>query len=204
MRNVRYYPLLVTLLFSTCLVVSAQTRTNVEIKRINAYSKRVDSGFQDEKKPHLVFADVSQSAKPKWRKFVSSAALEKFREGTETYTIANNWMKNGKVVLTIFTLFSESGDWAKYVHSYFRHNGTLAKVETDYRTFHGDFHYSEKLYFDERGKLLAKDKVFKDLETKKIIVPDKGDLEDNSPMMNSTDYYKSTNRLPYAHLLAGK
>ena len=204
MRNFRYHLLLVTLLFSTCLVTSAQTRTSVVIKQINACSKKVDSAIQDEKKPHLVFADVSQNAKPEWRKFVSIAALEKFREGTETYTIAYNWMKNGKVVLTMFTLFSESGDWAKYVSSYFRRNGTLAKVETDYRTFHGKFQYSEKLFFDERGKLLAKEKVFKDLEAKKVIVPDKDDLEDNSPMMSSTDYYMSTNKLPCARLRAGK
>ena len=198
MRNVRYCLLL---LLSTCLIVSAQTRANVEIKRINAYCKKIDSDLKDKNGHELVFAEVSRNAKPKWRKFVSAAALEKFREDTETNKIANSWMRNGKLVLTIFTLFSESGDWAKYVHSYFRHNGTLAKVETDYRTFHGNFHYSEKLYFDERGELLAKDKEFSDLETKKIIIPDKDSLEDNSPMMNSTDYYKSTSKLPYAHLL---
>jgi len=204
MPNTRFCFLLLSFLLLNCLVVTAQIRKNDEIKRIDLYCEKLDAHSKANVKPHLVFADVSQNAKPKWRKFTSVSALEKFRETTETFTIANNWMKNGKIVLTVFTLFSESGDWAKYVRSYFRPDGSLAKVETDYRTFHGDFRYEERLYFDAHGSLLAKHTGFKDLDMKKIAMPGKSYLKDNSPMMNAADYYKSTSNLPYAHLLGKK
>ncbi len=179
MRNAGLCILLHTFVLSSHLLVSGQTAKNSEIARIDRYSKTVDDFVKTKEKPHLIFADVSHNAKPKWRKFASTRALEKFRETTETYTIANNWLQNGKIVLSVFTLFSESGDWAKYVYSHFRRDGTLAKVESKYSTFYGDFVYLEKLYFDERGKRLAKNVEFKDLDMKPK-VPDKGYLNDNA------------------------
>ncbi|MDQ3491367.1 MAG: hypothetical protein M3449_09940 [Acidobacteriota bacterium] len=200
MRNVGLYFLLFIIVFSTSFLVSGQGRESTEIKRIDAYSKSVDAFVKKNEKPHLIFADISRNAKPKWRKFASTDSLEKFRESTETYIIANNWLQNGKIVLSVFTLFSESGDWAKYVYSYFRQDGTLAKAETDYRTFYGDFVYLENSYFGAKGKLLAKTAEFKDLD-RKPKMPDKDDLKENAHIMNAVDYYKSAGKLPYAHLV---
>jgi hypothetical protein len=127
--------------------------------------------------------------------------LEKFRESTETYTIAYNWLRNRRVIYTSFTIFSPSGDWAKYVYSYFREDGTLAKVEVDYRTFQGDLIILQNLYFDRAGKILKKTTKFKDLSTRKLKNPSKEYLRENSALLNEVDYYRKNSLLPYAGLL---
>lgn len=102
----------ITLLFG--FSAFAQKAKRIEIKKIDVYCKIVDASVKRNKSPHLVFADISQTDKPKWRKFASEKTLEKFRENAETYTITYSWQKNGKVVMSNFTLFSGSGDWVQY------------------------------------------------------------------------------------------
>lgn len=184
----------------------AQTNKKAEIKRIDLYVKTVNK-FVKNKKPHLIFADTSdyeQDSQPKWQKFNSENALEKFRETSETYTIAYNWLQNGKIVQSNFTLFSPSGDWAHYVFHYFRADGTLAKIESDYRTFMGDFIILENLYFNKNGKIIRKTVAYKDLRTGKPKQPSKDDLQGDLPLINETDYYKKTSKLPFANLLRKK
>jgi hypothetical protein len=200
------FGLLAVLIAIFSLFVSAQTNKKAEIKRIDAYVKTVDAFVKKNKSPHLVFADVSDyetDSKAKWRKFSSEKALEKFRETTETYTIAYNWKRNGKIIRSSFTLFSPSGDWAKYVHFYFREDGTLAKSETEMRTFVGDFAAQRDFYFDRKGRLLKKTIEYKDLDGKpKQVAED--DLQNNLFFLGKENYYKKTSRLPFASLLKRK
>lgn len=174
------------------------------IKEIDAYCKTVDSIRDKRKSPELVFADTAaqEDTKAKWRRFASEKALEKFREKSETYTIAYNWRNNGKIVASNFTLFSGSGDWVKYVYQYFRPDGTLARAETEYRTFMGDFIVIRRHYFNTAGKQIGSSVKFLDLNTHKPKKPEDGSVMGDDP--KEVDYYKTTSKLPFAHLLKGK
>ena len=187
------------LLFSS--FVFSQTSKKSEIKKIDAYCKLVDSFVKKHKRPQMIFADISQTEKEKWRKFASEKVLEKFRKNTETYSIAYNWQRNGKIIQSNFTFFSESGDWAQYVDHYFRTNGTLAKVESDTRTFEGELSVLQDLYFDSKGKLLRKTVQYRELATNKPKKPSKEFLESNGDFVSGVGYFKKTSKLPFAILL---
>ena len=184
-------------------IVNAQTRKNPEIARIDAYAKSVDASVQKHKNPHLVFADTStyDQAKPRWQKFASARILEKFREKNEIYNSANNWIKNNKIVLSVITLSSPSGDWAKYLYLYFRDDGTLAKSNSELRTFYGDFVAQQDFYFDRNGAILKKTLKFYDLRTHKPKHLEDPYLSDNTAFINEDNYYVNTRKLPFAGLL---
>lgn len=204
MKNYRALTILFLLFAFQTAIVSAQTNKKAAIKSIDAYCKTVDSFVKRNKKPQLIFADISDyndDSKTKWRKFASEKSLDNFREKTETYTIAFNWQKNGKLIHSNFTLFSPSGDWSQYVYHYFRTDGTLAKVESEMRTFQGDLIVLQSLYFDSKGKLLRKTIQFKDLMTKKPKKATKEFLANNGDFVSGVDYFKKTTKLPFAHLL---
>ena len=182
----------------TSLFVLGQTIKKNEIKRIDAYAKTVDAFVKRYKGPHLIFADVSHDGDPRWEKFASEKALEKFRENSETYSIAYNWQKNQRILKSNFTLFSESGDWAQYVDYYFREDGTLARGESELRTFNGDYIVIRRHYFHRNGKLIHRSIKYLDLDTRKPKKPSDY-LGDNSPW--NVDYFKKTSKLPFAHLI---
>lgn len=178
----------------------AQSGKTADVKSIDAYCKTVDAVRKKRKTPELVFADIAEmdSDKGKWRKFASEKALEKFRETTETYSIAYNWRSGGRIVASNFTLFSGSGDWVKYVYHVFRDDGTLARVDTDFRTFNGDFKVIRRRYFDRDGKQISRSAQFLDLKTGKPKNAGSGVMGDDP---SDVDYYKKTSELPFAHLL---
>jgi hypothetical protein len=198
MKNRRFFFFVIFAL--SILPVAAQTSKNAELKRINAYVKTLDT-FVKNRKPHVIVADTSdynEGSAPKWQKFASEKALEKFRdEERETYGIAYNWLKNGRLVQSNFTLFSPSGDWAQYDYHYFRANGTIAKIASELRTFYGDLIVLRDFYFDGQGRLLRQTIRYRDLNTKKPVKkPNDGDFQ-------STDVtvYKTVRRLPFARLI---
>lgn len=181
----------------------AQAAKQAEIKKIDAYAKALDNYAKRNKNSNLVFADVSDydQEQPKWRKFASSKEFEKFRATTEVYEIANVWRRNGKYLLSVFTLSSPSGDWAKYVSMYFRPDGALAKSESELRTFYGDFIVRQNFYFNSRGRLLRQTKAYFDLATGKPKKPKDGDLGAQSGLVAENNYFLTTRKLPFAHLL---
>ena len=178
-----------------------QSGNTISIKQIEAYAKSIDQMTKRRKEPDLVIADVSDydTEKPEWRKFKSTKELEAFREKTETYTVAYNWRTNSKIVSSVFTVFSPSGDWAQYVTHYFRPDGSAAKVNTEMRTFNGDYIIIREYYFDSRGKLLKKTAKYLDLTTKKPKKPTAEMLDENSDFFKA-DYYKKVSVLPYYSL----
>jgi len=181
------------------LPISGQTNKKAEIKRIETYVKSVEASTKRSKKPHLIFADISDyndDAKQKWRKFASVKALEKFRERNEAYTIVYNWRKNGKIVQSNFTLFSPSGDWAQYDFHYFRANGTIAKIASELRTFVGDLIVLRDLYFNENGKLIRQRTRYRDLRSEKPVRKPK-----DQDYKTDVEIYKTVRRLPFAKLV---
>ncbi len=201
-KRVIFFVLVVAL---AVLPIMAQKGKNAEIKRIDAYVKTLDALVKKAKAPHLIFADTSdynEGGKPKWQKFANEKALEKFRtETSETYTIAFNWLQRGRIVKSNFTLFSPSGDWTQYVFHNFRADGSLAHAQTEMRTFNGDLIIIQNFYHDRAGRLLKKTVKYRDLITDKPIKPTREFLKNNADWLNDTEYYKKTNRLPFANLL---
>ena len=191
--------------FFICTATSlfAQTKPTEDVKNIDAYCKTIDALTSRNKAP-LIFADTSDytdaNAKEKWQKFASEKALEKFRETTETYNIAYNWQKNGRIAASNFTGFSPSGDWTMYIFHCFRDNGSLARVKMELRTFYGDYIVTQLRYFERSGKLLRKAVKYQDLITRK---PKKPSSQFDSSFSDA-DVFKKTSKLPFAHLLNKK
>jgi hypothetical protein len=199
MRKLGWLTLLVAALAPG--IVLAQK--NQAVKDIDAYCKNIDAAVKKRKEPDRVFADTASetSKHERWKSFASTKALEKFRKRQEVYTTAYNWLSSGKIVGSNFTLSSPSGDWAKYVYHWFRADGTLAREESEYRTFMGDFIVIRRRYFDTKGRHLKSSVRFLDLTTGKPKDAGEGVMGDDP---KEVDYYKKTSELPFAGLLKKK
>jgi hypothetical protein len=198
---------LISLIFLVGILITSNTfgQNSVStVKQIDAFAKTIDARTKGAKASKLIFADVSDyesNAAAKWQRFASEKALQRHRDKTEAYTIAYVWLDGGKVVSTNFTMFSPSGDWAKYVYSYFRPDGTLARVETDFRTFNGDFKVVSRRYFDAAGKQVGSSAKTLDLTTGKPKKAPDGVMGDDP---KEIDYFMTASKLPFARLLATK
>lgn len=195
--------LLAAIVFGSQATVFSQSGKG-EVKNIDAYCKTIDALTKRAKKPDLIFADTSdytdQNSTPKWQRFASEKALEKFRDKTETYSIGFNWRKDGKIVASNFTNFSPSGDWAMYIFHCFRADGTLARVRSELRTFNGDYIVTQTRYFNVRGKQISKTVKYQDLTTHKLKKP----TSDFDSSFSDEDIFKTTAKLPFAKLITKK
>lgn len=206
MLKIKTVTLTLTVVFLMTIAMSAsgQKASRAEIKQIDEYTRSIDKITKGRQEPDLIFADTAQDEeKPKWQRFSSTKDLDKFRETTETYTVAYNWRAKRKIVASNFTLFSASGDWAKYIDHYFRSDGSLSKVRSELRTFYGDYIVIEDIYFNSRGRLLKRTVKYLDLTTKKPKKPTSDFFSDNTTA-SEADYFKRTDLLPFAKLLITK
>lgn len=195
----------IAVLLLSAAITFPQSKGTATVKQIDTYVRSIDALMKSQKEPSLVIADVSdyETDEPKWQTFKSSKELEAFREKTETYTIANNWRSKGRLVSSLFTMFSPSGDWATYVTHYFRADGSAAKVNTEMRTFNGEYIIVRDFYFDSRGKLLKKSSKYLDITTKKPKKPT-AEMQDENSDFYKADYYKSVSALPFYSLTRSK
>ncbi len=204
MRSIAFAVGLAVLSFtSMAFDVSAQAKISHAVKKIDAYSKTVDTIREKAKMPSSIFADTANDNGDAeiWQRFTSESALEARRTANEVYTIAYNWLDRGRVIASNFTLSSPSGDWVKYNFHYFRPDGTLALVKSDYRTFMGDVRVLRRRYFDTSGKQISQTHKILDLKTQKPKRAPGGVIGDDP---DEVDYYLTTARLPFAELLKGK
>ncbi len=197
MKKIYLFPLLIMAICHSAVL--AQKAVPAAVRTIDTYCKGVDAIKKKRRSPDLIYADVSDytvKEEEEWRKFSSEKALDKFRETTETYSIAYNWQNAGRIVASTFTLSSPSGDWVEYVHHYFRPKGSLARVEVELRTFNGDYLINQVFYFDDKGKQVHKTVRYRDLQTKK---PKKAVPEMIAPgaLFGPKNYYMNTSELPF-------
>ena len=89
----------------------------------------------------------------------------------------------------------------KYVYSYFRPDGSLARVETDYRTFNGDFRVVRRLYFDSAHKEISRSAKILDLQSGRPKKAPDGVMGDDP---DEVDYYLTASKLPFFHLINKK
>ena len=190
------------LLLTVFGLVSAQGKKTAEIRRIDALARTVDRIAKNDHK-NIIVADTAEfdQEKANWKLFESEKALDKFRENTETYTVAFNWLRNGRLAASNFTLFSPSGDWTKYVFHYFRPDGSLALAKSELRTFFGEYIVREERYFDKRGRLIKRTIRYFDLTTEKPKKPTK-EMRDDNPSLYKVDYYLNVKKLPFVALLS--
>jgi hypothetical protein len=183
--------------------ISAQGQAPPEVLSIDAYVKTIASIRNKTKGPGLIFGDTAgtESDTEKWRKFPSKKALEAFSSSNEVYNVAFNWLSGGKIVQSSFTLSSPSGDSAKYNDHFFRDDGSLAMIESDYRTFLGNFRVVRRRYFDKAGKQIHMTTKFLDIKTNKRKKHADGVMGDDP---DRVDYFLTTAKLPFASLLKGK
>jgi hypothetical protein len=199
MRLICAAPAALLLILGFSLSPAAQS-TASQIKAINSYCKQIDAIQERRKSPELVYANIADvnSSKDKWRKFASEKALEKFREKSEAYDIAYNWRSGGKLIASNFTHSSPSGDWVNYVNHCFRKDGTVARVETDYRTFNGDWKIISTRYFNSAGRQISSSIKYLDLQSGKPKDASDGVMGDAE---SRAAYYRSVRKLPFATLL---
>lgn len=195
----------VAVLFALAINAFPQAKSTATVKQIDAYVRTIDGLAKRQTQPDFIVADVSdyEIDKPKWQVFKTEKELEKFREKTETYTIANNWRSKGNLVLSIFTTFSPSGDWAQYITHYFRPDGSAAKVTSELRTFYGHYIVIREVYLDMQGKSLKKSTKYLDLTTQKPKKPN-ADLLGDNPVLSENVFYKKVSRLPFYSLTKSK
>ena len=192
MKKPAFFAVLCCLL--SAVFVSAQQPA--ELKRIDADARRIDAFAKKNPRAKLVFADASTDEKPRWRRFPSEAALEKYRETQETYTIALVWRRRQSVAHAVFTRFSQSGDWAQYDSYYFRPDGSLAKLNSELRTFNGNVVIVRDFYFDRRGRRIGRRVSYRDLSTNRPVPKPDGEF-----LENEIETYRRTKNLPFARLL---
>jgi uncharacterized protein (DUF2141 family) len=194
--------LLVLIAVGLAVVANAQNSKAAQIRAIDKYCSSIDAEKKRGKSPELVFADTKDynAERSMWRKFASAKQLEKFRETNESYTVAFVWRKAGKVAVTNFADFSPSGDWAEYRNSYYRADGTLARAETEFRTFQGDYIFIHRRYYDSRGRVLKSTSKSLDLRTRK---PKKltADFAIEDRGWNRANVHMTTAKLPFAKLI---
>lgn len=173
-----------------------------KVVQIDAYCDPLDVRASAHSVPERIFANTADDygRNSKWREFQSVEELEKFREESETFFIAYNWFTESRLTLTSFTVFSGSGDWAKYVSSCYRENGTLARVSIDYRTFYGHFRMDRSVYFAPKGVELYETKEFRRLDSEELFQPDQETLDENSSLA-SKDFFMTVKNIPYSKLL---
>jgi hypothetical protein len=173
-------------------------QTDKLVKPIEAYAKSIEDFVVSEKQPHLIFAEVSDYNKADdaiWKKYASEEEFEKAREDKESFTIAYIWRKGGDIVAANFTYTSPSGDWAQFVFSVYRKDGSLAKVNRELRTFMGEIIVNRIHIYDKEGKLLKATKNFRELSTQKPI-PEPGSFADVD-----ADIHMKTSDLPFTKMI---
>ena len=200
MRKINFVLLRPFILLLFVSFVFAQPGSLVTSTQIDAYAKKVGRYTDHSRKVAIAFADVSPygSSDESWKKIGSWDDLDNYTTDHDAYGLALVWKQNGKVTATNFTYTSPSGDWNDYVNHYFRPDGTLALVTSEFRTFANTCVAKQRFYFDRKGKQIKNTVSYSDLETGRRKAPC---VSDESLKFT---YYQSVTKLPFSGLLNGK
>lgn len=165
------------------------------VAKIDALVKKIDKKSQIG--PIRLFADTCHICqdliRPVWVEFWSDSA----RDLTQPLSQAQVYRDDSShAIVAHFAFASESGDWVHYITMYYRPNGTLAKIEAELNTFHGDVIVQRWRYFDEHTKVIDQKTTYYEMHSHKPITK-RTPAFDDEPV---TYYAKSTD-LPFSSLL---
>jgi hypothetical protein len=145
----------------------------------------------------------------KWRVFKTSK--KRYDEGWGGNSdIADAYFMGTTLVYVAASYANESGDWKSYLHYYFRPDGGVEKIQSDYREFRGS---SEQLsdsaevvqllqsrYYDAKGNCIKKvGPDCRDLKTGKKL-KDARNL-DGPEKDRKTPFYTNAVKFPFHRLL---
>jgi hypothetical protein len=170
-------------------------RVAQEVAAVRSYAGSVDLYASRHARSVRVFASNADSeSEGVWRELKSRGEKSQVSDANESASV---WLKDGRVVLTRFTLQSFSGDWVHYVDHYFREDGTLAKIEARLNTFYGRVSAVREKFYGKRGELLQASEHIYRLGTKRKVRPGGAGEFLDQPI----PVYKTTQELPFQHLL---
>jgi hypothetical protein len=173
--------------------VAGPARRN-ELAAAKAYCAQLDVFVDAHRLAALRLAEArpsGSSAAPVWKVFASDDE----REQADADSLANVWVRNGRVAVVALTLQSSSRDWVLFVTYYFRPDGTLAKVDSTLNTFYGDLSVECVWLYDRNGKTLDFRSAFYDLHTRKRVRPNRDFIDRVVPR------YETVRRLPFWRLV---
>ena len=184
-------PLLGLLLVSS--PVLART-TRVEVQLIDRYCKEVDryvrahpSAFVNVRQG----SGVNNAGNGKWRRWPKARSAE----AVDSNGDARLWRRNGKIIFVTFLFQSGSRDWALYVNNYYRPDGTIAKIDSELRTFYGDVSVERDWLYRPDGSLVSFDaRCFK------LSGHEPAQIDDNF-IDKSVPLYQTVAHLPFQRLL---
>ncbi len=189
----KFAPLLILCL---CLADSTaglgyQGQSSVEVSAIDTYAKKIDLFIKRNKNRQRIFANVSNDNADRWREFKNESERDKLNDEKNLSETALVWSKSRKVMGANFTFQSGSGDWVQYVMYYFRDDGSLAKIQAQLNTFHGNIGVARDKYYSRSGRLLSTKTRYLDLESQKPIRHRPDFMDQEIPL------YQSVRRLPF-------
>ncbi len=195
-------------LFSYGSVIGADSSD--DILKIEQDCKSIDQAIEKKNLSSKAFADVGSEETVKWKEF--KTAKKRYDEGWGGNSdIADAYFKGTTLVCISASYANESGDWKSFLNYYYRLDGSVEKIHSDYREFRGS---SEQLsdsaeyiqllqtrYYDVKGnciKKLGPDCL--DLKTHEKL---KGARNLDGPEKDrKTPFYTNVVKFPFHRLLA--
>ena len=170
----------------------------VTAAEVDSYCNALDQRAARDEMPVRIFADVATGIRDvpsDWREFETDGAREERDTGENLNENAHVWSKEGKTVFVHFLYQSPSRDWAHEVDYCFRPGGSLARVSSELRTFHGKVRVVRNAaYGPTRAALSRREHVF-DLESGQP-------RHDREFMDHAAPIFWSVSELPFSGLLA--
>jgi len=176
-------------------------RRPAAVESIDAYVRGIDLLVDSdaEQRGHFrVFAHFAspRTKVPSWREFADENALDETLKAEQppTVVLARVFLRAGSVAAVYASAAGEDG--VVWTDHYFRADGSLAKLETRWRTLGGELQMTRERFFDPAGQVLWSWVEFVDLAAGSPVPRLRPGLSEPK-----TDVYLRVDRLPYHSLL---
>lgn len=150
------------------VIMASSTRVAAQkqlLASIDSYANQVNRFVRSHRGRIFASSSSEDSEQENWREFKSVAKLKKSETAWDQQ--AHVWLNQKNPVNARFALISPSGDWFQYVYYYFREDGTLAKIQSELNTFHGNLTVITNKLYNVDGTLLHVTTRYLDLKTHK-------------------------------------
>ena len=105
-----------------------------------------------------------------------------FEPESTACSVAEIYFDVDRIFLASFAIFAPSGDWVEYTDNYYRADGSLVYVLSDFRTFHGDVKIESDIYYGSTGEVLDSIITYYDLHS--------GEKLEEEPSYYKTERYQ--------------
>ncbi len=132
-----------------------------------------------------------------WLEFPDLGTLRKMAGVRAIYDIAEVWTLPSGILFVSMYLTSESGDWASFIDYCYRPNGSLARIESDYRFLPGGgTRRIRTQIFSLDGKISSQYRRLFDIKTGKLLTTTSFPRDRDDPV------YLTPSSLPFSSQLA--